>query len=404
MYYGRQRTFRSPFLGCLLGLLCISFSCAAPADVAGVQNLLKQDRLNDALTAVNGDLKQSSDDVTLRFLKGVILTRLHRLDDAAAIFKDLIKEHPELPEPYNNLAVIYAAEGKYQDARDLLQKAIDTHPSYATAHENLGDIYAKMASQAYNHALQLDEHNKTAKAKLALINNLFSLRRPLATSAPPTKVASTEKSAPPHAGAEQAAPVQKAAPAQAQAPAGAGEAAKAPGSAAAAAAPAGAGQAPAPAPAKSAVTKSEETAAPQPAPAAPKAASAAPAQEAASATPANTPPAGANDAVRRAIDLWVAAWSDKDVDAYLSHYADDFKPDGGMSLRRWKKERKERVGEPAFIKISISKMHIEMKDQAHATARFIQHYQSDTYSDRVAKTLTLEKAGAKWLITGETSN
>jgi len=47
---------------------------------------------------------------------------------------------PELPEPYNNLAVLYAARGDHDGARDALLRAISTHPSYATAHENLGDI------------------------------------------------------------------------------------------------------------------------------------------------------------------------------------------------------------------------------------------------------------------------
>ena len=49
-----------------------------------------------------------------------------------------------------------------------------THPSYATAHENLGDIYAKMASQAYDRALQLDNSNTATQTKLAMIQELFA--------------------------------------------------------------------------------------------------------------------------------------------------------------------------------------------------------------------------------------
>ncbi len=52
--------------------------------------------------------------------------------------------------------------------------AIRTHPSYATAHENLGDIYAKMASQAYDRALQLDRSNTATQTKLAMIQDLFA--------------------------------------------------------------------------------------------------------------------------------------------------------------------------------------------------------------------------------------
>ena len=52
--------------------------------------------------------------------------------------------------------------------------AIRTNPSYATAQENLGDIYAKLASQAYAKALQLDSNNASVRPKLALIREVFS--------------------------------------------------------------------------------------------------------------------------------------------------------------------------------------------------------------------------------------
>jgi len=61
-----------------------------------------------------------------------------------------------MPEPYNNLAVLYAAEGQERKAAEALEQAIRTNPSYTTAHENLGDLYARMASEAYAKALQLD--------------------------------------------------------------------------------------------------------------------------------------------------------------------------------------------------------------------------------------------------------
>jgi tetratricopeptide (TPR) repeat protein len=80
-----------------------------------------------------------------------------------------------LPEPYNNLAVLYASQGQYDNARAALEMAIRTNPSYATAHENLGDVYAKLASQAYSKALQLDSSNTGVQPKLALIGGVFAL-------------------------------------------------------------------------------------------------------------------------------------------------------------------------------------------------------------------------------------
>ncbi|MCR4304766.1 MAG: hypothetical protein NUV63_11180, partial [Gallionella sp.] len=90
------------------------------------------------------------------------------------IFSALTGDYPELPEPYNNLAVLYAGQGQYDNAKLALEMAIRTHPSYATAHENLGDIYAKMASQAYDRALQLDRSNTATQTKLAMIQDLFA--------------------------------------------------------------------------------------------------------------------------------------------------------------------------------------------------------------------------------------
>jgi len=141
-----------------------------------IENLIKQGQLTQALSLTNKQLNADGGNVNYLFLKGLILTRQDRLDDAKAIFIKLTEEHPELPEPFNNLAVIYAAQGDFNSARQALQKAINTHPAYATAHENLGDIYAKMASRAYNQALELDQDNATAREKLLLVSNLFSVQ------------------------------------------------------------------------------------------------------------------------------------------------------------------------------------------------------------------------------------
>jgi len=106
-------------------------------------------------------------------MKGVLLAEQGRRDDAIKTFTEVTEKFPNLPEPYNNLAVLYADQGQFDKARKALETAIKTHPSYATAHENLGDIYARMASEAYDKALQLDTSNSRAQGKLSLIKDLF---------------------------------------------------------------------------------------------------------------------------------------------------------------------------------------------------------------------------------------
>src|SRR6185369_9445937 len=108
-----------------------------------------------------------------RFLKGLILAEQNKASEAIDVFTALTKDYPELPEPYNNLAVLYAAQGQYEKARAALEQSIRTHPSYATAYENLGDVYTKLASQAYDKALQLDSSNSAAKSKLSLVRDLI---------------------------------------------------------------------------------------------------------------------------------------------------------------------------------------------------------------------------------------
>ena len=144
-----------------------------------IESLIAEGQLNQALVLAERRLAENRDDVNLMFLQGLILTRQNKLEQAKEVFIRITEKHPELPEPYNNLAVIYAAEGDYESARNALQNAINTHPSYATAHENLGDIYAKMASRAYNQALELDQENETAREKLLLVGDLFSTQAEL---------------------------------------------------------------------------------------------------------------------------------------------------------------------------------------------------------------------------------
>ena len=112
------------------------------------QQLLKQGQVDRALERVDQYLKTKPNDARGRFLRGILLTEQNKPQDAIKVFTELTQDYPELPEPYNNLAVLHASQGQYDKARAALEMAIRTHPSYATAHENLGDIYAKMASQA----------------------------------------------------------------------------------------------------------------------------------------------------------------------------------------------------------------------------------------------------------------
>ena len=160
----------------------LSAAVAYADDYSDVNQLLRLGKHAEALTRADQYLAGKPRDPQMRFLKGVIQSESGKPSDAAATFVKLTEEFPELPEPYNNLAVIYAGQGQYDKARIALEMAIRTNPSYATAQENLGDVYARMANQAYNKALQLDAGNAAVQPKLAMINDL----NPTSTSAAPS--------------------------------------------------------------------------------------------------------------------------------------------------------------------------------------------------------------------------
>jgi tetratricopeptide (TPR) repeat protein len=181
--------------------LCLAFPAHAD-DVQDAAKLLKAGQHQQALERVNKALAAKPRDAQARFLKGLIFTEQGKTKDAIEIFTQLTKDHPELPEPYNNLAVIYASQGQYDKARVALEQSIRTHPSYATAYENLGDVYAKLASQAYNKALQIDSSNTGAQNKLSLVRELVGGPAPAVAVKEPAKppvVAAEKKPAAPAA-------------------------------------------------------------------------------------------------------------------------------------------------------------------------------------------------------------
>src|SRR3990170_4702277 len=187
----------------LAGIVC-ALALALPALADELQDAaknLKAGQHRQALERVNKALAAKPRDPQARFLKGLILTEQGNSKEAIEIFTKLTQDFPELPEPYNNLAVIHAAQGQYEKARAALEQSIRTHPSYATAYENLGDVYAKLASQAYDKALQLDKTNTGAQNKLSLVREIARGPTPVAAAVkepakPPVVVAQKEPEKP----------------------------------------------------------------------------------------------------------------------------------------------------------------------------------------------------------------
>ena len=329
-----------------LVMLLLFQTVSANTGLEKVQSLIAEGKLQQALTATDEFLDKDPKNIQGRFTKGLILTKLNNFDQAEKIFLEVTQEHPRLPEPYNNLAVIYAAQGEYEKARKVLLEAISTHPSYATAHENIGDIYAKMASQAYNQALQLDKGNQTAREKLSLIGELFSA---------PISVASQQEPVKPEA--ESIVKVKAE-----QVPA------------------TNVNETPPPS-----IAKQEDTQ-----------------NEIPDSNQIQVDDSLKED-VLNSVNSWSKAWSDKNVKDYLGFYASEFKPPDDLSRSNWENIRADRLSKPKFISVDIITPTVTMHGNDHASVDFLQSYQSDTYKDEVNKTLLMKHYDGRWLIVEEKS-
>lgn len=138
------------------------------------RKLLDAKRYDEAIARLDALSKERPREAQARFLKAVAESDVGRGQDAVATLRALLSDFPELPEPRNNLAVLYAAQGNYPLARQELELALAAAPDYAIAHENLGDVYARLAAAEYERAAALDKSNRSAPAKLKLARDLLA--------------------------------------------------------------------------------------------------------------------------------------------------------------------------------------------------------------------------------------
>ena len=147
------------------------------SELQEVQKLMTAGQLKPALARADAHLAKNPRDAQMRFVRGVILSEMKDTAGAREVFERLTEEYPELPEPYNNLAVIDASRGQLQRARTLLETALAIRPDYVTALENLGDIYLQLSVDAYQRATKLQPGNRNLGNKLSLSRELLSKTR-----------------------------------------------------------------------------------------------------------------------------------------------------------------------------------------------------------------------------------
>lgn len=159
-----------------LVLLCVLLVCATAARADAyddAQRLLRSGDAAAALELADRTIADQPRDARMRFLKGVILTQSGRNAEAEQVFRALTEDFPELSDPYNNLAVLYAADGRLQAALGALQAALRNDPQHRAALENLGDVHLALAIAAWSQAASGVKGDTTAlRRKLRLAREI----------------------------------------------------------------------------------------------------------------------------------------------------------------------------------------------------------------------------------------
>lgn len=327
-------------------LFILLFVFALPASVSAnsleqLQKQLQLQQYDRAATTGLALLRQSPDDLQTRFLTALAFQKNNQPEQARRYYEQIIQQYPQLPEPRNNLAMVYVKLGEHDRAIDLLIESLNTHPAYATAWQNLSNLYKGLASEAYRKALS-EEHNTSNvldSIQLVALDKVNPI--PLSTpSAEKTQLAAVSV------------------PAAAEQPARTNEK-----------------------PDQPATLSQPEVPAISP------------------VTTAKAEP-DLEQRLRQILQDWAQAWDNKAFDAYVNAYADDYQGNQA-SHAQWVEHRRSRILRSDPITVKISNIQIRSYDASRAIIDFTQAYKSPTYQDRVVKRVNLRKMNNAWKITSE---
>lgn len=332
---------RRAALAIVAGVALVATS-VAQADIDAARQALSQQHYSQAMKALDAVLANKPNDPEARFLKGLTLAREKQPDQAIALFQKLSEDYPQMAEAWNNLGVLYARQNELPQAKQALEKAVDLDANYGPAQENLGDVYVALAQNAYSAAGKAEDDSNGVQKKSAQLADFLKTGTSIGSAARVTRpdVRPEATSATPAASTEPDASSASSKPRQNQ---------------------------------SSAASTS---------------------QAATEQTPADT------SSPEATLKTWAAAWSDQNVDRYLSMYAADFQPSDGRSQSAWKALRRKRLGAPSRIRVDIADVKVD-RQGTQARVTFKQHYQSPTYQDHEHKALLMTQTADGWRILHE---
>jgi len=377
----RISRFRLTLLLALGGAIFVSQ--AATIQEARIQ--FHAGKLKPALKEANTLLQANPESIPALFLKAQIQSETQQVDQAIATYRRLISLDTNHLQAYNNLAALYAQQGKLVLASETLEQAIRTDPVYTTIHTNLRAIYMDMSKKHYRQALKLKpEGNTTQIASIdlgtgtdqilseeiqvvpqsiqAAINTTVASKTVVAKASPkiiePPKA---DKKAPEPAKTIEKAPEPPKKKVVASAPA-------------------------------KTTDKPKTVAAAKPRPVV---------EPKTEPKPEPVPKKDPAHEVKKSLLSWANAWSNRDAKRYVNAYVKNYTT-AGKTHKDWAAGRRWNFKNKKYIKVSLSDVHIK-KDGKRYRARFKQRYESNSYQDVVNKQIIFVRQSGQWRIARESA-
>jgi Flp pilus assembly protein TadD len=177
---------RFPWTALVLAAACLASGPLKADEAQDIETLYRAGDIEQAMRRADAAIAAQARAAQIRFLKGVMLADLKRDAEATQVFLALTEDFPELPDPYNNLAVLYAAGGQLQSALNALQTALRNDPTHRAARENLGDVHLALAAQAWTAAQATSKGDDAElRRKLRLAREIQAMPAGPAAQRPP---------------------------------------------------------------------------------------------------------------------------------------------------------------------------------------------------------------------------
>lgn len=169
---------------------------SADPGMADAEKAAAQKKYGEAIDRFDRVLATNPRNAQARFERAWALAQAGREDEAIAALSSMAQDFPELPEPHNNLALLYAKRGDLKRAEAELLLALDAKPDFAVGYTNLGDVYRRLAENAYREALRRNPKDAAAASGLKLSQPAAAIQPPAGTTRKASAAASEPAAAP----------------------------------------------------------------------------------------------------------------------------------------------------------------------------------------------------------------